>query len=72
MTEPKTSRRIARDYWITIGWAVAALVSGTAMNNWDTPSPGHYFIALCFVIHAHGRRNRDTLLALHPEKDGQR
>lgn len=66
---PKAARVIARDYWIFNGWAAATLISGSAMEGWSTPAPGHYFLATCFVIYAHARRNHQTLLALHPDKE---
>jgi hypothetical protein len=60
-------RSIAIDYWVSIGLAVAVLVNGSWMHGWGEPGLVTYFGATFLIIHAHGRRIRNTILALHEE-----
>lgn len=57
-------RSLGWDYAIRIGLAVLFIITGCAASGWATPGPGTYFIATACLIHAHGNRIRDTILAL--------
>lgn len=58
-------RSIALDYWFNIGVAVLILAQGSMLHNWGEPGMFSLFGATCFVIRAHGLRNRQTMIALH-------
>jgi hypothetical protein len=64
---PKKVRHdIAWDYWLVIFMAVWGLLWDGLLDGSDPEiRPVTYFVALALIIHAHGRRIRDTILALH-------
>lgn len=63
-------RTITLEYWGTIAAAVAwliisGLIAGTEHREIHI---GTYFAVGFLILHAHGRRIRDTILVLHGEK----
>ena len=59
-------RDIAGNYWFFILLAVGLIASDALIEK--EVMPGTYWAATFCIIHAHGHRIRETLLALHGEK----